>query len=69
MEANMEEFEKELTILINKYSIENESDTPDYLLAKFLVKCLHAYGVTVLNRDEYYDEKHGGEWETGLIDK
>ncbi len=54
----MEEFEKELTMLINKYSIENGSDTPDFILARYLIKCLHAYEVTVGNRDEWFDEKY-----------
>ena len=60
----MEDFEKELTMLINKYSIESGSDTPDFMLAKFLIKCLHAYEVTISNRDDWYkcecelNEKH-----------
>ena len=63
----MEEFEKDLTILINKHSIESESDTPDFVLAKYLVKCLQAYESTVVKRDEwYYDEKPE---ELGFIDK
>lgn len=39
----MEEFEKELTNLINCYSLENGSDTPDFILAKYLVGCLQAF--------------------------
>jgi len=33
----MKRFEKELKKLINKYSIENECDMPDFLLAKMIV--------------------------------
>jgi len=47
-------FEDELTRLINKYSLETRSNTPDYILAKYLVMALvcvdHAIGV----RDAWY---------------
>ena len=36
----MKEFEKELKDLINKYSIENECDMPDFLLAEMLVNVI-----------------------------
>lgn len=41
------DFEKELAILINKYSKENESDTPDFILARYLKDCLANYTETV----------------------
>jgi len=37
------EFEKELQALLNKYSLENGSDTPDYVLAGYLMTCLNAF--------------------------
>lgn len=39
----MEEFQKELEQLINRHSVENGSNTPDYVLAQYLVACLAAY--------------------------
>lgn len=33
-------FEKELQTLINRHSKENESDTPDFILANYLKDCL-----------------------------
>lgn len=54
------DFEKELAFLINRRSVENESDTPDFLLAQFLVGCLEAYAETVNARDKWYGDKH---WE------
>jgi len=39
----MIEFEKELTNLINKYSIENGSNTPDYILARYLIRSLQNF--------------------------
>ena len=48
------EFEKELTELINKYSRENRSDTPDFILASYVESCLVNFDVAVLRRDQWY---------------
>lgn len=37
------DFEKALTALINEHGLDNATDTPDYLLAEFLVGCLKAF--------------------------
>lgn len=50
-------FEEELTKLINRHSIENQSDTPDFILAQYVRNCLHAYNVAVLRRDKWYGEQ------------
>jgi len=47
-------FEKELEQLINRYSKENESNTPDWLLAEYIRGCLSVYSTVVLKRDKYY---------------
>lgn len=44
-------FKDELTQLINKYSIENESSTPDFILAKYLDSCLFSFRDAVRQRD------------------
>lgn len=36
-------FQKELEALINRHSMDNECNTPDFLLAEYLVACLAAY--------------------------
>ena len=41
---SMEVFEKELTHLINCYSIENEVDMPDFILAGMLCRMIEAMG-------------------------
>ncbi len=38
--------------LINANSMENGSDTPDYVLAEFLVACLKAFDAAILLRDK-----------------
>lgn len=47
-------FQKELEALINRYSMENDSDTPDYILAEYLYSCLFAFGIATKKRSEYY---------------
>lgn len=48
-----EEFKKRLSSLLNEFSIENDSDTPDFMLAEYLVRCLENFGVTVKDRDTW----------------
>lgn len=45
------DFEKELESLINKYKMENGSDTPDFVLAEYLAKCLAAFDYATKMRD------------------
>lgn len=49
----MEAFRKELAALINKYSLENISDTPGFLVANYLVSCLETYAAIVKRRDAW----------------
>jgi len=48
------QFEIELEILINQHCIENGSDTPDWILAKYLQECLNNFNATVNKREEWY---------------
>lgn len=47
----------ELEALINKHSVENESDTPDFILAKYLGRCLDNWNETVAARDKWWGFK------------
>lgn len=53
-EEKPKEFEPELAALINRLSLENESGTPDFLLASYLRDCLTTWGKHVRQRDEWY---------------
>lgn len=54
-------FTDELEGLINKYCVENESNTPDYLLARYLMDALRAYERVVKDRDNWFGfEPFGG---------
>ncbi len=50
-------FEQELAALINKHSIENFSNTPDYVLASYLNNCLKTFGEAMIYRDHWYGKK------------
>lgn len=47
-------FEKELTALINSHSMENDSDTPDFILAKYMWNALENFNQTVNAREKHY---------------
>jgi len=49
-------FKHELRGLINKYSLENGSDTPDYILADHLIDCLKNFNETIRMRSSFNGE-------------
>lgn len=58
MEAmEMSEFQKELEDLINRYSMENGSNTPDFILSEYLSSCLISYNLATNRRDKWYGFK------------
>lgn len=48
---NRDAFRKELRNLINTYSMENYSNTPDYVLAAYLSRCLEAFNLAANERN------------------
>ena len=48
-------FLDEMTDLINKYSMENGSNTPDSILANYMLESLFVFERAVKSRDQYYD--------------
>ena len=44
----------ELGALLNKHSRENESNTPDYILALYMMNCLRSFEDAVKKREEWY---------------
>ena len=47
-------FRRELTGLLNKYCKENKSDTPDFILADYLIQSLRAFNISTNARQKYY---------------
>lgn len=60
----MNNFENELSALINRYGEENGSDTPDFILAAFLRRSLTAWNESIAERERFYGREIG---ETNLI--
>lgn len=52
-------FGQELTSLLNKYSAESVSGTPDFILARFLTEVLKSYNEAVWTRAEWRNEETG----------
>lgn len=47
-------FRKELEKLINHYSMEAGSDTPDFILADYIYDCLKNFDKAVQSREKWY---------------
>lgn len=52
-------FQSELEGLINKYSIENQSSTPDFLLAEYMLGCLAVFNTITIKRASWYGREAG----------
>lgn len=50
----MSDFKKDLSDLINRYSMENESNTPDFILAEYLADCLNSFARAQAYREKWY---------------
>lgn len=50
----MSDFKRDLEVLINKHSMENGSNTPDFILAQYLQGCLDNFGTVMETRDKWY---------------
>jgi hypothetical protein len=48
------DFEKQLSDLINTHNKENGSNTPDFILAKYMATCLEAFNEAVRARERWY---------------
>ena len=44
----------ELAALLNKHSAENGSNTPDHVLAQYLMHCLEAFDYATRYRNQWY---------------
>ena len=46
--------QRDLEKLLNQHAAENGSNTPDYILARYLIGCLHAYNEAIVHRAVWY---------------
>lgn len=52
--------EAAITREVNKWSAENGSNTPDFILAEYLMDCLKAWNKGVTRRESWYGREPGG---------
>lgn len=52
-DVTMNTFEEELRDLLNTHSKEGESNTPDFIMARYLTHCMDAFAVAVGRRDAF----------------
>jgi hypothetical protein len=61
------DFREEVEGVINKHSMENGSDTPDFILAHYLMKCLEAFDYAVVARETFhgrdFKKPHLSSWD------
>lgn len=50
----MRTLEQELASVLNRFSQENASNTPDFILAQMLLSCLAAWNTAVQQRETWY---------------
>ena len=51
--------EQELAKVLNCHCAENGSNTPDLILAEYLIACLAAFNVASMKREHWYGHHHG----------
>ncbi len=68
-EHDDQELTREIAQALNRNSRENESATPDYILATYLVSCLHAYEEAIGMREEWYGFPTITSGPTGPVDR
>jgi len=54
MKSHIDSLREEVAAALNRHSCENESNTPDFILAKFLLGCLQAWDNSVRERERWY---------------
>lgn len=59
-------FKQELTALINRYNMDNRSNTPDFILAEYLLECLKSFNSASIKREHWYGVKLEPGQETGI---
>lgn len=55
------EIVRELSSWINRNSLENLSNTPDFILAEYLMQCLESFSKATLLREDWYGREKSQE--------
>lgn len=60
--------EQELSDLLNRHSVEHHSNTPDFILARYLLACLGVWNTAVQRREAWYGRAfHQGSISNGDV--
>lgn len=57
LHAKVDEFKSELSELINRYSLENGSNTPDFILAEHVWDSIRAFNATSRAREHWFGKE------------
>lgn len=57
LEKNMKDLEKDIEVLMNQYNVDTLTDTPDFILASYLMTCLRNYMVTKIDAEEWFGKR------------
>lgn len=60
MNEHQEDLRTELASCLNRHCRENESNTPDFILAEYLTACLAAFDASVNAREAWYGRENEG---------
>ena len=60
-EFDEEQFKKDIQSVINRHSVDNLCDTPDFILAEFVDNVLGSFAITVKARDLWLGRTTAGE--------
>ena len=50
----MNDFEHQIKDVINRHSKESDSNTPDFILAQYLLGCLATFNTAIQQRETWY---------------
>ncbi len=56
-ERDAQDLQSALQEVLNRYSAENASDTPDFILAEYITGCLAAFDQAVRSREKWYGRR------------
>ena len=59
MAKDYKRIREEFRDIINKYNLEGHSDTPDFILADYLIQSLDNFNNTTIRRQEWYKDHQG----------
>lgn len=57
LEKNMKDLEKDIEVLMNQYNVDTMTDTPDFILASYVMTCLRNYMVTKTDTEAWFGKR------------